>query len=461
MSALARSSQDQQPRSPWAGPRGNWLLGCLRQIQNDPLTLYRNAWSEYGDYVRVRILPKMYLFLVAHPDAIEHILFKNHKNYRKPDVVTRPSRLLMGNGIFTSEGDFWLRQRRIMQPVFLKHQLVKLGSFMGQAVDGLIEQWSKPGVPNSFDIVPEMMRLALRIASTALVGTDISADADDIGHAYRMAFEYVSYKMNGRLMLPLWIPTGRNREFKRSIALLDDVVIQIIESRRKAQTPINDLLGLLMAAHDEESGAGMSDQQLKDEVITLLTAGHETVGAALSWSWYLLGQNADVQEALRDEAAGRLQGRTPTIEDLPHLPLATAVFEESMRLYPPAWGVPREAIEADDLQGHPVPKGAIITLAQFITHRHPDFWTEPDRFDPTRFLPAPAQTRHKCAYFPFGGGPRICIGNHLAMIEGALVLAALAQRFHFTLVPGQTVAADATFTLRPKSGVQVIIRKRS
>ena len=161
--------------------------------------------------------------------------------------------------------------------------------------------------------------------------------------------------------------------------------------------------------------------------------------SALSWSWYLLGQHADVQEQLRDEAAGRLQGRTPTIEDLPHLPLATAVFEESMRLFPPAWGVPREAIDVDDLQDRPVPKGAIFTVAQFLTHRHPDFWTEPDRFDPTRFLPGQSKPRHKGAYFPFGGGPRICIGNHLAMMEGSLVLAALAQRFQVTLVPGQDV----------------------
>jgi cytochrome P450 len=409
----------------------------------------------------VRILPGVYLYLVAHPEAIEQVLFKNHKNYCKPDVVMRPASLLMGNGIFTSEGDFWLRQRRIMQPVFLRHQLVKLGSFMGQAVDGLIERWSKPCAPDRFDIVPEMMRLALRIASTSLMGTDISADADDIGYAYRIAFEYVSYKMNGRLMLPLGIPTRRNRAFQRSIALLDRVVIQLIESRRKAPAPGNDLLGLLLAAQDEESGAGMTDQQLKDEVITLLTAGHETIGAALSWSWYLLGQHGDVQEALGDEAAGRLQGRTPTIDDLPHLPLATAVLEESMRLYPPAWGVPREALGADDLQGHPVAKGAILTLAQFLAHRHPDFWTQPDRFDPTRFLPGQAQTRHKGAYFPFGGGPRICIGNHLAMMEGTLVLAALAQRFRFTLVPGQTVTPDATFTLRPRSGVQVSIVKRS
>lgn len=270
-----------------------------------------------------------------------------------------------------------------------------------------------------------MMRLALRIASTSLFGTDISTEADKVGQAYRIAFEYVSLKMN-RLMPPVWFPTKRNRDFRRSKELLDSVVLTLIESRRRSPTASNDLLNLLLAAQDEESGKGMSDQQLKDEVITLLTAGHETVGAALSWSWYLLSQHQDVQQALHDQACSHLQGRTPAVEDLPHLPLATAVLEETMRLYPPAWGLPREAIDQDDINGFPVPKKAILTLAQFLTHRHPAFWHEPDRFNPERFLSNPA-SRPRCTFFPFGGGPRICIGNTLAMIEGPLVLAALAS----------------------------------
>jgi cytochrome P450 len=304
------------------------------------------------------------------------------------------------------------------------------------------------------------MRLALRIGSVTLVGTDISGDADAIGHAYRTAFEYVSLKMNARLLFsPLWMPTQRNREFRKAKALLDRVVLDLVAARR-TQPARHDVLGLLLAAQDEETGVGMSDQQLKDEVLTLLTAGHETAGAALSWSIYLLATHPEIQQQLHEECAGHLGGRQPTADDLPKLPWATAVFEESMRLYPPAWGMPRETIAADEINGYPIPAKATIVVSQMLAHRHPDFWHEPDRFDPTRFLPGAAHDRPKFAYFPFGGGSRICIGNHMAMVEVPMILAALAQRFHFTLVPGQTVVPDPTFTLRPKDGVHVVVRKR-
>jgi cytochrome P450 len=236
--------------------------------------------------------------------------------------------------------------------------------------------------------------------------------------------------------------------------------MRLIETRRQSGPAAHDVLDMLLAARDETDGAGMSDQQLRDEVLTLLTAGHETVGAALSWAWYLLGGRPEVQEALHDEAAGVLGGQTPTAADLPRLPLATAVFEESMRLYPPAWGLAREAVEADEIGGYPVPRRALIMLSQWITHRHPACWDDPDRFDPSRFLPPHAEGRPKFAYFPFGGGPRMCIGNHFALVEGPLVLAALAQRFRLELAPGQDVVPDPTFTLRPRNGVRVVVRRR-
>jgi cytochrome P450 len=265
--------------------------------------------------------------------------------------------------------------------------------------------------------------------------------------------------MNGKFMPPLYVPTPRNLEFKRSKALLDRVVLELIASRRKEQAQ-DDVLSLLLAARDEESGAKMTDQQVKDEVITFFTAGHETTAAALAWAWYLLAQHPQAQEDLHDEARARLQGRMPSADDLQHLPLATAVFEESMRLYPPAWGIPRETIDEDEVDGYPLPKKAIITLSQWTTHRHPAYWSEPDSFRPERFLTGAGEGRPKYAYFPFGGGPRACIGNFFALLEGPLVLAALAQRFSFTLVREHEVIPDATFTLRPKTGVKVVLRKR-
>jgi cytochrome P450 len=237
------------------------------------------------------------------------------------------------------------------------------------------------------------------------------------------------------------------------------VVLSLIAARRKDTTPKDDLLSLLLAAQDEETGVGMTDEQLKDEALTLLTAGHETVGAALSWTWYLLGRHPKVQEDLYDEVHGRLQGRSPTLEDLGELPLVRAVFEESMRLYPPAWGQPREAVADDEINGFSIPAKGTVTVNQWVTHRHPDFWDDPETFQPERFLPGHAE-RPKFAYFPFGGGPRGCIGNTFAMLEGPLVLATIIRKFRVELVPGQLIVPDPTFTLRPRHGVQVRLSTR-
>lgn len=444
----------------WPEVRGHWFSGCMRQIQHEPLKLYQDSWREHGDYIRFRLIPGFKLYFLGHPDAIEYVLHTNHKNYRKPDTFNDSVSLLAGKGVLTSEGELWRRQRRLMQPAFARNSVAKLSSHMVDSTERFVAEWQAEGDQRTFDVLPEMMRLGLRIASMTLFSTDISEAADTIGQAYRTAFEYVSLKMNGRLMFtPTWLPTRLNREFRSAKALLDRVVLELIAQRRK-QPPRSDVLGLLLAAQDEDSLSGMSDEQLKDEAITLLTAGHETAGAALSWTWYLLGQHHEIQEALHQQVASHLNGRTPTAADLPSLPLATAIFEESMRLYPPAWGMPRETIAGDVVLGYPIPAKSTIVLSQLIAHRHPAFWHDPDTFDPSRFLPGSGRERAKFAYFPFGGGPRICIGNQMAMVEGPLVLAALAQKFHFTLAPGQSIDPDPTFTLRPKHGVRVTVKNR-
>jgi cytochrome P450 len=312
------------------------------------------------------------------------------------------------------------------------------------------------------DIVPEMMRVVVQIAGATLFGADIGPDADAIATAQRAIFDLVSYKMNNSVLsAPMWLPTRRNRGFHRAKALMDGIVLRIIESRRRGGPAANDLLDLLLAARDEESGTGMSDQQLKDEVLTLLFAGHDTTAAALSWAWHLLACHQDVQEALHAEAAAHLAGRTPTADDLPHLPLAAAVFEEALRLYPPAPGLARRAIEPDEINGYPVPANAIVMPSQWVTQRHPAYWEQPDEFRPERFLPGQAAGRPKFVYFPFGGGPRICIGNVFAQIEAALILAGLTQRFHLRPADDRPVEPDTTFVLRPKGAVNLVVRKRS
>jgi cytochrome P450 len=447
-------------RRRWPGPRGHWLFGCLRAIRNDELRFYRDTWRTYGDYVRIPTLPGWDVYLLADPAAVEHVLAKNHKNYRKLKLITTAVRPVIGNGLFTSEGDFWLRQRRLAQPAFLRGAVVRLAAPMTAAADRLIHDWQAGPDGRTVDIVSEMMRLVLQIAGATLFGADLGADADAIAAGQRAISEFVRHKLNHPLAAPLWVPTRRNLAFRRSKALLDRVVLRLIETRRRSGPADNDLLDLLLAARDEESGTGMTDQQLKDEALTLLFAGHDTTASALSWAWYLLARHQGVQEALHAEAAAHLQGRTPTAADLPHLPLATAVFEESIRLYPPAPGLARQAVGPDDLQGYPVPAGAILMPSQWVIHRHPAYWNEPDQFRPERFLPGRAADRPKFAYFPFGGGPRVCIGNTFAQIEGALVLAALAQRFHFRPADDREVEIDTTFVLRPKGPVNLVVRKR-
>jgi cytochrome P450 len=332
---------------------------------------------------------------------------------------------------------------------------------MTAAADDLIRTWEAAPDGRTVDMVQEMMRLVLHIAGTTLFGADFGPEADAIGAAEQTIFAFVRHKMNNPLSAPLWVPTRRNRAYRSAKSLLDGVVLRVIESRRRSGPAANDLLDLLLAARDEESGTGMSDQQLKDEVLTLLFAGHDTTTAALSWAWHLLAHHPEVQEALHDEAAAHLAGRAPTADDLPNLPLATAVFEEAIRLYPPAPGLARRAVEPDEIQGFPIPPRAIVMPSQWVTHRHPAYWEEPDQFRPERFLPGRAPNRPKFAYFPFGGGPRVCIGNTFALIEGALVLAALAQRFHFRPADDREVETDMTFVLRPKGAVNLVVRKRS
>jgi cytochrome P450 len=444
----------------WPGPRGNFLWGCLPEFRRDQLAFLREVWRTHGDHVRIPTVPGYSIYVLADPVAVEHVLVKSYKNYRKAEFITGPIRLLLGNGLFSSEGDFWLRQRRLAQPAFLRGAVVGMAASMTAAVDRTIRTWEAAPDGRTLDIVAETMRLVFEIAGATLFGADVAASADDIAAAERDIFAMVRHKMDNPLSAPLWMPTRLNRAYRAAKRRLDEVVFGIIEARRQKGPAGNDLLDLLLAARDEESGIGMSDQQLRDEVLTLLFAGHDTTASGISWAWHLLARHPQVQENLHDEAAAHLRGRVPTAEDLPHLPLATAVFEEALRLYPPAPGLARRAVEPDEIEGRPVPAKAIMMPSQWLIHRHPAYWDEPDQFRPERFLPGRAGNRPKFAYFPFGGGPRACIGNTFAMIEGALILAGLTQRFQVRPADDREVETDMTFVLRPRAAVNLAVRKR-
>jgi cytochrome P450 len=427
-------------------------------MRRDPLSFYTAVQREYGHYARICAVPNTFVYMLTHPDAIEHVLLKGHRNYRKPDIFYKAIGLIGGDGLFTSEGDLWKRQRQMAQPAFHSSYLATLVPRMVQGARQFIAERDRTA-GETFDMSEDMMRLGLRIASTTLFSADISAKADRIGRAFRTALAHVSRRLNSIQIIPIWFPTPANVRFTRAKKLLDKAVAEIISNRQRTSDRPDDLLTMLLAAHDQTTGDKMPTRLLMDEVLTLMTAGHETIGAALAWSWYLLAKHPQIQEQLFDEVHSRLRGRDPGAQDLEHLPLARAVFEESLRLYPPGWGEMRQTIDADEINGYPIPPKSLVLLCQWVTHRHRDFWEDPEQFKPQRFLDA-SPDRHRFAYFPFGGGPRICIGTQFALMEGPLVLATIAQHFRVKLTSPAEPRPDATFVLRPKGGLKVILERR-
>lgn len=441
------------------GPPGYLFFTEPEAVRNQ-LPLYNNVFERYGDFVKLDGLPGISWYLVSRASAIEHILVTHQNRYRKPDVFNKTLALLVGSGLIVNEGESWLTQRRLMQPAFHRERLTNLANSMIDSTKQLVEQWQQLDDDGEIDIAAEMSNLTLTIAGKTLFGLDLSDKAEIFGASLRQALSHVSKKMNNPFTYPEWMPTEENRKFKSARSNLYQVVDEIIATRRKASGDRGDLLSMLMAAQDETSGAQMSDTQLRDEVITLLVAGHDTVAATLAWVYLLLGSNPQTQTKLQDELQAEV--REPlTLEALPKLTFTRAVIDEALRLYPPAWGQPREAIEDDRIEGYFVPKGRIIAVSQYLAQRHPDYWSQPLEFHPERFLPGDslAKERPKFAYFPFGGGSRMCIGNNFAMMEAQIIVALISQSFTLDLVGKQDIKPDPTFTLRPDRPVQVKLRK--
>lgn len=333
---------------------------------------------------------------------------------------------------------------------------------MVEAAREMADHWSKiadSGRP--FDVAADMMKLTLKIAGLALFSTETSQHAETVAHSLTTVLEYLNYRLTHPISLPQKTPLPRNIRYFRALAKLDKVVGDIISGRRVSGEDRGDLLSMLLLARDEETGGGgMSDRQLRDEVMTIYLAGHETTAVALSWTWYLLALHPEIERKLHEEIDRALDGSPPTFDALPLLPYTKTVIEESMRLYPPVWATVRQSKRSDVIGGYDIPAGAVIEICQYVTHRHPDFWENPEVFDPERFRPEIAASRPRSAYFPFGGGPRICIGNNFAMMEAQIALAVMAQRYRLKLVPDHPVEPDPKFTLRPRYGVKVILEKR-
>ena len=435
-------------------------LNSLRDLQKSPLQFLAGLYKHYGNMVQIRIFfwP---VYIINHPEYIKHVLQDNYRNYDKNVPIFNLFRPVLGNGLVTNYGgESWLHQRRLMQPAFHRQRIADLGTAMSRLTGEMLDQWEVAAQKQQpVDVASEMMHLTLRIVSNALFHSDI----DDRIRAFEQAFSQVNaflLEYFNRPFPPLNVPTPRNRRFWASLRTLDNVVYEILRQRHQSTEEYRDLLSLLMQARDEETGQGMSDQQLRDEIMTILIAGHETAANALAWCWYLLAQNPEAEQRLQQEVDQVLQGRLPTVEDLPHLPYTRMVFEEAMRLYPPVWIIMRKALQDDTIGEYHIPKNTYILWSTYAVHRHPDFWEEPEKFDPERFTPERSANRPRHAYIPFSHGPRLCIGNTFAMMEAQIIIAAVVQRYRLTLVPEHPVVPQPLMTLRPRDGIMVNLQPR-
>ena len=428
----------------------------LPQFRKDPLSGFFQAALTFGDVVRYRGVWVSHQ--LSHPDHIQQVLQANFANYRKGRGY-RILKLSLGEGLLTSEGALWQRQRKMTQPSFLGPQVA---SFVGTMADNclaMLRRWETyAGKNEAFDVVPDFMRLTLNIAAQVLFTTNLEADAESIRRTLDIGRDYSVERAWSIFPPPLSIPTRRNREYRAALANIHGIIDRIIAGRRSAPARVADLLTMLMEARDE-NGEPMSDKQLRDEVITLLTAGHETTTLALAWTCFLMGTRPEVMERMAAEAAF-LNGRAPAYEDQMKLRYSRMVVEESMRLYPPVWTLARTAVQEDEIGGYHVPAGSEILIFPYITQRHPKWWPEADKFRPERFAPENSAARPRYAYLPFGAGPRTCIGLNFAMTEILVALTMLLQRFRMKLaIDPAKIHADPSVTLQPRPGVPVLLQK--
>ena len=443
------------------GPHGHPLLGSAPDMQRDRLGFLLRLTQQYGDVSLMRFLiwPA---YLVNHPHDVKRVLQENHRNYNKDIFTYKVFHPFLGKGLLTNDGSSWLHQRRLIQPTFHRKNLATFGTLMTGTTVAMLERWqSKASRGESLDVFNEMMRLTQRIVGQALFSIDLDNETDTVGQAVTTLSELLSGYIYAPFP-PLSVPTSRNRRMQAATRTLDNMVYSLINERHRRAGDTNeeavDLLSLLLSVRDEETGQGMNDKQVRDEVITLLVAGHETTSNLLTWTWYLLSQHPEVEQRLHAEVDKVLGGQLPTVEKLSELRYTHMVLEETLRLYPPAWIFSRKIIADDELGGYDIPKNSMILLSPYTTHRHPAFWEDPEEFDPERFTPERSAGRPHYAYFPFGGGPRMCIGSSFAMMEAQLVLACIAQRYSLRLVPDHLVEPEALVTLRPKHGLPMLLQ---
>jgi cytochrome P450 len=438
------------------GPKGWPIVGVSFEIVRDPLKLMQRIAREYGDIVRLPVLLQSRI-LLNHPDWIEQALVIQQAKFHKSDFTKRAVERMLGQGLLISEGDFWRRQRRLAQPAFHRTRINEYASTMVGIAEAHVRGWHDGEVR---DVAHEMTALTLDIAVRTLFGTTLPGEAEQIGNALTFLMRYSLGRLRAPFRIPRDWPTPKNRRAQREYDFLDSLVYRIISERQAKGNSAqhNDLLAMLMGAMDED-GTQMTPKQLRDETMTLFLAGHETTAQTLSWTWYMLGENPAVEARLQEELRSVLGGKLPEGADLMRLPYLHAVVSEILRMYPPAYIVARTSVERCQIGGYDFAAGTTFLMSQWVMHRDPRYYDEPEAFRPERWLDGLADRLPAGAYFPFGDGPRRCIGQGFAMLEASLVIATLAQRFRFSLVPGHMVVPEPLVTLRPRNGIRMTLHE--
>ena len=441
-------------------PKVNFLLAVISQLASrwlpfDPLEFNLTLARDFGDVAYYQIGP-LRVYQLNHPDLARQILVEQPEKFHKPRLIKNAFRPFAGNGLLTSDGALWKQQRKLIQPAFHQRHLSTYADVMIAHTQRMVDGWRDGEVR---EISSEMTKLTLGIVVKSLFGADVSRQADEVGTLMAAVLDAANQRLNSVVRVPDWVPTARNLREWRAVRKLDVILDEMIRARRQSSdADSGDLLSALLTAVDADDGTRMTDRQLRDEMMTLFMAGHETTAMALVWTWYLLARHREVAARLAGELQQALRGRAPTLADLPRLPYTEMVVREAMRLYPPAPGFTREPIEDVTIGGYEVPKGSLVTVITWALHRDPRFFPDPERFDPERFGPGWEERVPRFAYLPFGGGPRVCIGNGFAMMEARLIVAAVAQRYRLQLESDQEVVPIQLVTVRPKDGIRMRIR---
>ncbi len=437
----------------------NPLLRGAEFLKN-PFLFTTGPGLEIGDFYRIPFVFRR-VFVTTNHEVVKHVLQTNQKNYVK-SVAYRHLKLALGNGLVTSEGEYWRRQRRLAQPVFYKTQLEEIFKKMAGVAErymGDLSQKTADGQP--LDIAKEMMGITSDIVLKTLFSADNPADLSEMYRIMIEAQDYIVHRTTKPYLIPFVHINGRHRHFRKDMDWFDGHLYRLMAERRNDPNPPNDLLTMLISARYEDTGEAMTNQQVRDEAITLFAAGHETSSNGLAWTLYLLSKHPEVLEKLRQEVENVLGGSTPTFEDLRKMTFTLQVIQEGMRLYPPAFAVGREPLQDDEILGEKIPAGSVIFISIAAMHRDPQYWERPHEFYPDHFLPEIEKERPRLAYMPFGAGPRMCIGNHFALMEMQLLLAMLVRHYDFEPVEGHPVEPEPLITLKPRHGILMKVQKRA